>query len=34
MPDRIAYIPLNTYPDAAADDAIRGAISFAGGPIA
>lgn len=30
MPDRIAYIPLNTYPDAVSDDAIRGAISFAG----
>ena len=30
MPDRIAYIPLNTYPEAAADDAILGAISFAG----
>ena len=30
MPDRIAYIPLNTYPEAASDDAIFGAISFAG----
>jgi nucleotide-binding universal stress UspA family protein len=30
MPDRIAYIPLNTYPEAASDDAILGAISFAG----
>ena len=31
MPDRIAYIPLNTYPDAASEDAIRGAIRFADG---
>ena len=30
MPDRVAYIPLNTYPEAAPDDAILGAISFAG----
>lgn len=30
MPDRIAYIPVNTYPEAASDDAILGAISFAG----
>jgi nucleotide-binding universal stress UspA family protein len=30
MPDRIAYIPLNTYPEAAPDDAILSAISFAG----
>jgi hypothetical protein len=29
MPDRVAYIPLNTYPEAAPDDAILGAISFA-----
>lgn len=30
MPDCIVYIPLNTHPEAASDDAIRGAISFAG----
>lgn len=30
MPDRIAYIPLNTHPEAASDDAILGAISCAG----
>lgn len=30
MPDRAAFIPLNTYPEAAADDAIPGVISFAG----
>lgn len=30
MFDRIAYIPLNTYPEAAPDDAILRAISFAG----
>jgi hypothetical protein len=30
IPDRVAYIPLNTYPEAAHDDAILGAISFAG----
>lgn len=30
MPDRVAYIPLDTYPEAAPDDAILGAISFAG----
>lgn len=29
MPARIAYIPLNTYPEAASDNAILGAISFA-----
>lgn len=30
MPDRIAYIPLNSYPEAASDAAILAAISFAG----
>jgi hypothetical protein len=30
MPDRIACIPLNTCPECAPDDAILGAISFAG----
>ncbi|MDO9637012.1 MAG: universal stress protein [Pseudotabrizicola sp.] len=30
MPDRIAYIPLNTYPQAASDAAVLRAISFAG----
>jgi len=29
MLDRIAYIPLNTYPEAASDEAILGAITFA-----
>jgi len=30
MPDRVAYIPLNTYPEAPSDDAILCAIRFAG----
>jgi len=30
MPDRVAYVPLNTYPEAPSDDAILCAIRFAG----
>jgi nucleotide-binding universal stress UspA family protein len=30
VPDRIAYIPLNTFPEAASDDAILATVSFAG----
>lgn len=30
MPDRVAYMPLNTYPEAAPDAAILAAIGFAG----
>jgi nucleotide-binding universal stress UspA family protein len=29
MPDRIAYLPLDSYPEAAADDAIRAAVAYA-----
>jgi nucleotide-binding universal stress UspA family protein len=29
MPNRIAYLPLNTYPEALPDDAVRGAAGFA-----
>lgn len=29
MPDRIAYLPLDSYPEAAADGAIRAAVAFA-----
>ena len=28
--DRVAYMPLITYPEAIADDAIRAAVAFAG----
>jgi hypothetical protein len=29
MPDRIAYMPLNTYPEAAPDAAILASVGFA-----
>jgi nucleotide-binding universal stress UspA family protein len=31
MPDRIAYLPLNTYPEAAPDPAVLAAVQFANG---